>query len=66
MGKKLVLNIVYNLGIILGIFGMVWCYNNQKYLPGAFLVGVTVCLFYFKFQLTREIRKSFTKKDEKK
>ncbi|WP_090766927.1 DUF6358 family protein [Pedobacter soli] len=65
MGKKFALNIFYNLAIILAIFGLVWCYNNGKYLPAGFLVGVACCLFYFKYQLTKEIRKSFKEKDQK-
>jgi len=51
VGKKFALNIFYNLAIILAIFGLVWCYNNGKYLPAGFLVGVACCLFYFKYQL---------------
>ncbi|WP_421941972.1 DUF6358 family protein [Pedobacter sp.] len=62
MGKKFALNIFYNLAIILAICGVVWCYQNSKYLPAAFLVGVAACLFYFKYQLTKEIRKSFKEK----
>ncbi|MDY0905086.1 DUF6358 family protein [Pedobacter sp. CFBP9032] len=65
MGKKFALNIFYNLAIILSIFGLVWCYNNAKYLPAGFLVGVICCLFYFKYHLTKDIRKSFKEKDPK-
>jgi hypothetical protein len=65
VGKKFALNIFYNLAIILSIFGLVWCYNNHKYLPAGFLVGTTACLFYFKYQLTKDIRKSFKEKDQK-
>ncbi|WP_235528467.1 DUF6358 family protein [Pedobacter sp. Leaf194] len=63
VGKKFALNIFYNLGIILSIFGLIWCYNNGKYLPAAFLVGTAACLFYFKIQLMKEIRKSYKEKD---
>jgi hypothetical protein len=65
VGKKFALNIFYNLAIILSIFGLVWCYNNAKYLPAGFLVGTTACLFYFKYQLTKDIRKGFKEKDQK-
>ncbi|WP_316826471.1 DUF6358 family protein [Pedobacter miscanthi] len=65
VGKKFALNIFYNLAIILSIFGLVWCYNNHKYIPAAFLVGVACCLFYFKYQLTKELRKNFKEKDQK-
>nr|WP_245227833.1 hypothetical protein [Pedobacter petrophilus] len=44
---------------------MVWCYNNAKYLPAGFLVGVICCLFYFKYQLSKDLRKSFKEKDPK-
>ena len=65
MGKKFALNIFYNLGIILSVAGLVWCYQNGKYIPAAFLVGTGAALIYFKIQLTKEIRKSFKEKDPK-
>ncbi|WP_316738061.1 DUF6358 family protein [Pedobacter aquatilis] len=64
VGKKFALNIFYNLAIILSVLGVVWCYNNHKYLPGAFLVGVAACLLYFKVQLMKEIRKTYRGKDQ--
>ncbi|WP_231491197.1 DUF6358 family protein [Pedobacter sp. Leaf170] len=44
---------------------MVWCYNNHKYLPGAFLVGTAACFLYFKVQLMKQIRKTYQEKDQK-
>jgi|GEM_PF-363498 len=64
VGKKFALNIFYNLGIILSICGIIWCYQNGKYLPAGFLVGTAACLIYFKIQLMKEIRKSFTQKGQ--
>jgi hypothetical protein len=65
VGKKIALNSVYNLGLILSIMGIVWCFQNEKYIPCFFLVGAAVAIFYFKVQLTKEIRKSFKEKDQK-
>ncbi|WP_231460633.1 DUF6358 family protein [Pedobacter sp. Leaf132] len=65
MGKKIALNIFYNLAIILSVIGVVWCYNNHKYLPGAFLVGTAACFLYFKVQLMKQIRKTYQEKDQK-
>ncbi|MFC3364584.1 DUF6358 family protein [Pedobacter fastidiosus] len=64
MGKKFLLNIFYNLGIILSLFGIVWCYQNGKYLPAAFLVGTACALIYFKIQLMKQIRKTFKEKGQ--
>lgn len=63
MGKKFILNICYNLGIMLCVFGVIWCYNNNKYLPGAFLVGAGAALLYFKIHLMRDIKKNFKERD---
>jgi hypothetical protein len=64
VGKKFALSIFYNLGIILSVCGVVWCYQNTKYLPAAFLVGTGAALTYFKIQLTKDIKKSFKEKDQ--
>jgi len=63
VGKKFALNIFYNLAIMLSICGIIWCYQNQKYLPAAFLLGACVAIAYFKVQLTKQIKKSFKEKD---
>lgn len=64
MRKKFLLNVFYNLGIMLSLFGLVWCYQNGKYIPAAFLVGTACAFLYFKIQLMKEIRKNFKGKDE--
>jgi len=64
MGKKFLLNIFLNLGIILSIFGVIWCYQNHKYLPGAFLVGTGAALIYFKVQLVKQIKDTFKGKGQ--
>ncbi|MBC7418577.1 MAG: hypothetical protein H7325_10515 [Pedobacter sp.] len=63
MGKKIAINIVYNIFIILSIMGLVWCYNNGKYIPAAFLVGIGGAFIYLKIQLAKDIKKSFKEKD---
>lgn len=65
MGKKIALNSFYNLGIILSIMGIVWCLQNDKYIPCFILVGAAAAFFYFKVQLTKEIKKNFKEKDQK-
>lgn len=61
MVKKILLNVFYNLAIIVSIIGIVWCFNNGKY-PVIALFVVTAALFgYLKFQLMRDVRKSLKK-----
>lgn len=62
MGKKIALNVFYNLGIIVSIFGMVWAYNNTKYLVIAIFVATAAFFAYQKVQLIKEMRNSFKKK----
>jgi hypothetical protein len=62
MWKKVALNVFYNLGIIISIFGMGWSFNNQKY-PVIALFLVTAGFFlYLKIQLVKEMRSTFRKK----
>jgi uncharacterized membrane protein YiaA len=57
MGKKLALNVFYNLILILSIFGMGWAYRNDSLLIVAFFVGVFGAILYFKIQLVKSFRK---------
>ncbi|WEK19433.1 MAG: DUF6358 family protein [Candidatus Pedobacter colombiensis] len=59
MGKKIALNVFYNLGIILSIFGIVWGYNNTKYLVIGLFVITGAFFLYLKLQLVKEMRSSF-------
>ncbi|WP_316790040.1 DUF6358 family protein [Pedobacter frigoris] len=62
MGKKIALNIFYNLGIIVSIYGSVWAYNNANYPVIALFVATAAFFVYQKIQLTREVRNSLKKK----
>jgi len=56
MGKKIALNVFYNLGIILSIFGIAWGYNNTKYLVIILFVVTGAFFLYLKLQLIKEMR----------
>jgi hypothetical protein len=62
MGKKIALNVFYNLGIILSVFGAAWGYNNAKYLVIALFVITGALFLYLKIQLVKEMRNNFKKK----
>jgi hypothetical protein len=57
MGKKILLNVLLNLGLILSIFGMVWAYNNNSPLIVAFFGATFVACIYVKIQLLKSVRK---------
>ncbi|WP_129715565.1 DUF6358 family protein [Pedobacter sp. SYP-B3415] len=59
MGKKIALNIFFTIGLILSGFGLVWSFQNEKYLLVAMFVATGVVFFYLKMQLLKEVRKSF-------
>lgn len=62
MGKKIALNVFYNLGIIVSIFGVVWGYNNSKYLAIALFVVTAAFFLYLKLQLVKEMRNTLKRK----
>nr|WP_121269804.1 DUF6358 family protein [Pedobacter schmidteae] len=62
MGKKIALNVFYNLGIILSIFGIVWGYNNTKYLVIVLFVATAAFFLYLKLQLVKEMRNNLKKR----
>ncbi|SMC70588.1 DUF6358 family protein [Pedobacter africanus] len=62
MGKKIALNVFYNLGIIISVFGMVWGYNNAKYLAIALFVVTAAFFVYLKVQLVKEMRNTLKRK----
>jgi hypothetical protein len=62
MGKKIALNVFYNLGIIVSIFGIVWGFNNTKYLAVALFVVTAAFFLYLKLQLIKEMRNALKKK----
>lgn len=56
MGKKILLNVLFNLGIILSVFGMIWSYNNNSPLVVAFFGATIVAFIYVKIQLIKSIK----------
>lgn len=56
MGKKILLNVLFNLGIILSVFGMIWSYNNNSPLIVAFFGATFVAFIYVKIQLIKSIK----------
>ncbi|MGI4751024.1 MAG: DUF6358 family protein [Janthinobacterium lividum] len=56
MGAKLLLNILYNLAIILCVILIYWSFNHHRYdwmAAGVFIIVVTIIL---KVRLTKEVR----------
>jgi low affinity Fe/Cu permease len=64
MGKKIALNVFYNLGLIVSIFGAVWAFNNTKYLVIVLFVATTAFFLYLKLQLIKEMRNALKKKQK--
>ena len=64
MGKKIALNVFYNLGLIVSIFGAVWAFNNAKYLVIVLFVATAAFFLYLKLQLIREMRNALKKKQK--
>lgn len=61
MVKKIALNVFYNLAIILSIVGVIWCFNNQKYLIIPLFLATAAFFTYVKIQLIREMRNTLKK-----
>ncbi|MBB2146373.1 hypothetical protein GM921_12805 [Pedobacter sp. LMG 31464] len=56
MRKKIFLNVLFNLGIILSIFGMGWAFNNNSPLIIAFFAATFVAFIYVKIQLLKSLK----------
>ncbi|MEE1946319.1 DUF6358 family protein [Pedobacter sp. KR3-3] len=61
MGKKIAINVFYNLGIIASVFGMIWAFNNKSPLIIAFFGATFAAFLYFKIQLIKDFRKGIKK-----
>ena len=61
MKKKIFLNVLFNLGIILSIFGMGWSFNNNSPLIVAFFGATFVAFIYVKIQLLKSLNKDLKK-----
>lgn len=64
MGKKIALNVFYNLGLILSIFGAVWGFNNANYLVLVLFVATGAFFVYVKLQLMKDMRANLKKRRE--
>ncbi|MES2651015.1 MAG: DUF6358 family protein [Bacteroidota bacterium] len=57
MGKKIALNVFYNLALILSVVGMGWAFKNESLLIVAFFGATFTAILYFKIQLIKTFRK---------
>lgn len=62
MVKKIALNVFYNLGIIVSVFGIFWAFSNGKYPVIALFVATAGFFLYVKIQLIKEMRDNLKKK----
>ena len=60
MKKKIFINVAYNLGLIVSLFGMAWAYNNNSWLIVVFFAATFMAFAYFKAQLLKDLRKDFS------
>lgn len=61
MKKKIFLNVLFNLGIILSIFGIGWAYKNNSPLIVAFFGATFFAFIYVKIQLLKTLNKDLKK-----
>ena len=61
MRKKILLNVFFNLGIIVSIIGMSWAYNNKSPLIVAFFAATMVAFVYVKIQLVKSLKNDYKK-----
>lgn len=64
MGKKFALNIVYNIGLIVSVMGMVWSVQNKHYLYALLLLASVALFLYLKTKLLKAVREEI--KDRQK
>ncbi|MBC7616367.1 MAG: hypothetical protein H7202_09895 [Pedobacter sp.] len=57
MGKKIALNVFYNLILILSVIGMGWAFKNDSLLIVAFFAATFTAVLYFKIQLLKSFKK---------
>ncbi|RYE18063.1 MAG: hypothetical protein EOP45_14710 [Sphingobacteriaceae bacterium] len=61
MIKKIAINVFYNLGVILSLFGVFWSYENDRYPLIALFVVTAAFFLYLKIKLVKETRNMFKK-----
>ena len=57
MGKKIALNVFYNLMLILSVVGMGWAFKNDSLLIVVFFAATFTAILYFKIQLLKSFKK---------
>lgn len=61
MGKKIAINVFYNLALILSVIGMGWAFSNNSLLIVAFFGATFAAFLFFKIQLVKDIKKDLKK-----
>lgn len=61
MGKKIALNVLFNLVLIISVVGMIWAYKNDSLLIVAFFGATFAATLVFKIQLIKDVRKEVKK-----
>ena len=57
MGKKIALNVFYNIVLLLSVVGMGWAFKNDSLLIVAFFAATFTAILYFKIQLVKNFKK---------
>ncbi len=58
MVKKVLLNVIYNLAIIILIFCLFWSINRSFYMLSAAVVFLIALIAYLKIRLIKEVKKA--------
>ncbi|PWG82707.1 hypothetical protein DDR33_02310 [Pararcticibacter amylolyticus] len=56
MIKKILLNVTYNLAILLFIFFLIWSIRHERYLLSAASVFMIVVVVFLKVRLVKEVK----------
>ncbi len=56
MIKKILLNVTYNLAILLFIFFLIWSIRHERYLFSAASVFMIVVVVFLKIRLVKEVK----------
>jgi hypothetical protein len=62
MKRKIALNVFYNLGLIISVFGIFWSVQNSYYLATALFVATAAFFLYIKIQLIKDLRNTLKNK----
>lgn len=61
MVKKVLLNVIYNLAIIILIFCLFWSINHSFYMLSAAVVFLIALITFLKIRLIKEVKKASRK-----